>query len=354
MAEHAPNCHLFLVHSHATYHCALGVMEAEGLAPGACVMVLSRGFRCGDLPPGARTATLSRIGEPNLNTARRIARGRLDLPTRDAEVSSLTGDKAFHCYLPHTYFDFAHLLVTHRRCAEFSYLEEGLTSYYRPGEIDKAYPPWRFTARARALRRLLFGDRLPEATGFFREGYRTAYGCGAEAFPGWPRTKTLGLRHLLPPSPAGERPAHPPMLIFDALVELGRTSAAALAAAIDEFLTRLAAAGVRELCYKYHPTQSADGSIRAVDEVFARHQPRLRAVGLESGVALEELFARTRVDLYVFNSAAGLYGALAGQRVVSLNPLLERIDPPYARTTAVLPDIYHDLVKGIDRNGDLP
>jgi len=68
---------------------------------------------------------------------------------------------------------------------------------------------------------------------------------------------------------------------------------------------------------------------------------------LAKEVCLEDLFTDYHLKVFVFNSASGLYAALVGQEVVSLNPLMEIADPSYRKSSQALPDIYSDLVSRI-------
>jgi hypothetical protein len=335
--------HLFLIHSFATYHCALGVIQHNSLDPLSCVMVTYRGFVCAELPAGVTVGALQTIGLPNLNSVRRIVAGRGQFIRQDGEIDHLTGKREFHCYVPHTYFDYAHLIVSHPRCRGFSFIEEGLTSYYRPDEIDGAYPRWRFTWRVRVLRLLLFAGRLPSEVGFFSAGYELAYGFCDESFPGWQRRVVLGTDYLFSARLlSGE--SRPPLLVFDALVELGRTTVGALTQALASFLADCVRDRVSELHYKLHPSQREESSIAAIREVFNSLNGSIRLQPLAPSVCLEDLFAQFDLKVFVFNSASGLYAALAGREVVSLNPLLEHFDPAYVGSAGNLPSIYHTLV----------
>jgi hypothetical protein len=268
----------------------------------------------------------------------------------DGVVTELMEGEAFHCYVPHTYFDSYQLLATHSRCVGFSFIEEGLTSYYRPAEIERAYPTRTFSYRTSLLRRVFFGRRIGTRIPFFRGDFAMAYGFTDHSFPEWPRRASLGLEHLLG-KPLAERVSSPPVLVFDAVVELGLTSLEALLEALRAFCRFLVENGTSGFLFKFHPNQAAGGSVRAIEKVFREHNTRLDIVQMNDNLSLEDYFSRYSAEIYIFNSASGLYAALGGQRVISLNPLLQRIDSSYARATAALPEIFHTLIPGISTTG---
>lgn len=347
--------HFFIIHSHTTHRCATGVIAASDLPAERCVFGTARGFEpppCSPYAGAIPAHSLPFLQHPNGNAIRPVLRLRRLRDTLDHVVTELMEGRSFHCYVPHTYFDSYQLLATHSRCAGFSYIEEGLTSYYRPSEIERAYPTRRFSLRTCLLRRAFFGRRIGTRIPFFREDYSTAFGFTDSSFPDWPRRATLGLEHLCRVTRSNPV-SSPPVLVFDALVELGLTSLEALLEALRELCRFLVSGGTSRLLFKFHPNQDNEGSMRPIERVFHEFREMLDIVRMDQDLSLEDYFVRHSADIYIFNSAAGLYAALQGQRVISLNPLLVRFDASYARAIAAQPEIFHSLVSGIDTIGDL-
>jgi hypothetical protein len=337
--------HLFLAHSHATYRSALGVIDFKKLNPSACIIVRVNGFVCNNPPEGVSIVEIRSVGRPNVNSVRRAFEYRRGLKERDNEITELMDGETYHCYISHTYYDFARLIVTHPKCSGFSYMEEGLTSYYQPGEIAKAYTPWSFPGRVKLLRKLFFGRRLEDKIGFFADDYEVCYGFTEESFPGWRDKVAIGIDKLFP-TIKKDKPDHPPVLVFDALVELGMTTADLLCEAIDQFFQVCKKKGDTTIYFKFHPGQNEEQSIKVIREAMARH-PELNLHQLAKEVCLEDLFTDYHLKVFVFNSASGLYAALVGQEVASLNPLLESVDPSYRKSSQALPEIYNHLVSRI-------
>ncbi|BDS07634.1 hypothetical protein NT6N_26740 [Oceaniferula spumae] len=335
--------HLFLVHSFATYRCSLGVIEHQNLELESCIIVTDRGFTCSDLPKGISTGTISSLGSPNINSVKRVLKQRLGLSRRDREINELLGWHKFHCYIPHTYYDFAHLIVSHPKCTGFSYIEEGLTSYYKPGEIDKAYEPWSFESRVRLLRAIFYGSRLVNQVFFYSNNYKAVYGFCESSFPDWQNKVVLGVDKLFPRKSAQKLPHHP-VLVFDALVELGRTSADSLCAALKQFLYDCKVNGVSELSFKLHPSQTKEQSISYVRSILLPCS-FIKVQEMPQFVCLEDIFCDYALTVFIFNSASGVYAALSGNNVYSLNSYIEKEDREYSETLGRLPRVYNHLVK---------
>lgn len=331
--------HLFLVHSFTTYHCALQVMEREGLRPEDCVFVLRRKFVPDNPPPGSRSGGLEMMQYPAFDSFRQMWQSLGRLRLADRELRDLVGGGDFHAYVPHTYSLFEHLVVTHTHCRGFSYIEEGLTSYYAPDEIGKAYAPRKASARYHTARRWLFPRRLPTEIGFYRGGYAKAYGLTPQSFPSWPRREVL----RLPFKGSGARDeSHPPILVFDAFVELGMVEVDAVIAALKQFLPSLHGK-VRKLLYKFHPSQT-EKKTKAVLRQVLQAEAGVVSEEMTSGECLEEIAAGTKCDFYVFNSATGLYAALYGSRVFTLNNFVLKYSPGYARLVANLPSMFPEKI----------
>ena len=220
-----------------------------------------------------------------------------------------------------------------------------MTSYYQPGEIDKAYPPWSFVGRVKLLRRLFFERRLENRVAFFADDYEVAYGFTEESFPGWRNKVAIGIDKLFQ-SMKTDKTDHPPVLVFDALVELGMTKPDLLCKALDQFFATCGVNEHKEIYYKFHPGQTDQKSISVIRDTMSKHSD-LDFHELSKDVCLEDFFTDYQLKVFVFNSAAGLYASLVGQEVVSLNPLMEIADSCYRNSHQVLPEIYNHLVSRI-------
>lgn len=338
--------HIFQVHSTATYEAALAVYRHRQLAPSSCIFVPVRGFTCSELPEGVTSACLSaRSGFAPLSL-RTIRRNLYTLRKADVELDEVLRGEKFEFYVPQTWHDASHLVISHKSCSAFSFIEEGWTSYYKAGAVERAYPTRGRTLRAQMLRLAFFGNRLPSKLSFFRSGYNCAYGFTDMSFPSWKNRVTLGLPPTLHRLPR-PRPQAAPLLVFDALVELKKSTIEAVLQSVARLLELLAEEGETCLRYKFHGAQTKAGSKSRILELFASYASRIQFVELEAGASLEALVSREDFVMYIFNSAAGLYASLAGNTVVSINEFVLEADPTYKDQIAALPDVFSSLIAGV-------
>ncbi|MFC7338094.1 hypothetical protein ACFQY0_12950 [Haloferula chungangensis] len=337
--------HLFFVHSFASYHCALRVIDYEGLEGEDCVFVCARDFVCPNPPPNS-VQTIARFRQTmGMLSLREVLRGIRSGKDADKEISKLAGANGFHAYIPHSYYAPIQWALSHPLCEGYSYIEEGLTSYYGLKEIAKAYPPRKPPYKAGVACRILFGKRTPKIFTFFQEGYTKVYGFFDTSFPSWKRRHTVGPpEHMARKRDRAKNQC--PLLVFDTLVELGMCSADVLEKALSDFLEILVDSGVHELRYKLHPGQLEE-SRESVSRVFGAFSERVSFEELARSVSLEQIFHEEDCDVYVFNSAAGMYAAQAGQRVFTINELVSQYDPEYSEKVSRFPAIYHELVMPI-------
>lgn len=268
----------------------------------------------------------------------------------DEELEDLLKGESCEFYVSQTWHDASHLVISHPLCRGFSYLEEGWTSYYEFGAVARAYPTKVRSLCAQILRRTLFRNRLPPEQTFFHRGYQHVYGFTEHSFPNWANRVVLGLPESFRPLP-GSSPKTSPVLVFDALVELGKTSFDAVSHAVAKLLDALRAAGEPRLRYKFHGAQTETTSKSGLRNLFALHKEYLSIEELPAETALEAMVSAEDFSMYIFNSAAGLYASLAGRRVISLNNLVREADPAYIKEVRALPDVFATLIQDIHGNG---
>lgn len=338
--------HLFQVHSSTTYHSALAVCRYKALSLSECFFLPIRGFVCPDLPEEATIVELSaRSGIVGLSL-RTIRKNLYTLHKSDGEIDDLLKGETFEFYVPQTWHDSSHLIISHPLCSGFSYLEEGWTSYYKFGGIERAYPTKERTLWAHTLRLLFFRGRLPSKLSFFHHGYRCAYGLTDMSFPDWENRVVLGLPESLN-ALTETSPETPPVLVFDALVELGKASIESVVYAITKLLDRLVAANADCLRYKFHGAQTEEASKSRLEEIFELYKNRIQIEQLPADTVLETMVSNENFIMYTFNSAAGLYAALAERKVISINDFVLEVDSAYELEIKSLPDVFPSLIRNI-------
>lgn len=265
--------------------------------------------------------------------------------TRDAdkEIHELARDKSFHAYIPHSYFPPIQWAISHPLCKGFSYIEEGVTSYFAFGEFDRAYPPRELPRKAALACRILYGKRLPRVFTFFQEGYDKVYGFFDSSFPSWERKVTIGPSGFID-SDQNRTKGDSPILVLDAMVELGMLTAKALEVGVVDFLDDLVNAGTHSLRFKLHPGQKEE-SKSALMRAMKKFSDKIHFTEIARAVSLEEIFSKEDSEVFVFNSAAGLYASQAGLKVFSINEYVSRYDQAYAAEVGCLPEIYQRIVR---------
>lgn len=142
--------HLFVVHSNITYLAALGVISKEGLS-NEDVRIYSTFFTVSD-PLPVEILDLPAFKDALLGL--RLGRW-LDLAkTTEQQIQRFIGNDQFTAYIPSAPFP-CNILITHRQCVGFHFIEEGASSYYPSITLDemcKILPssPWRLGGIQRA------------------------------------------------------------------------------------------------------------------------------------------------------------------------------------------------------------
>ena len=101
------------------------------------------------------------------------------------KLSRLCKDK-FDLYVPNTKITNVNIIMSHKKCGEFSFIEEGFTSYCNFDSIKKP------TVKAeRKIKNYIAYLGVEVEKEMFEEGYKKAYGISNYSFPKWERKKVI-------------------------------------------------------------------------------------------------------------------------------------------------------------------
>ena len=171
--------HLFYVHSGITYVCARMVMSHLGLSPERCLLIIGRrmtlrnsGIRCETMPELDSSYTFS-LERWFWKTWRKISRF-------DHFISRLCGHRGFVIYLPHSQRVLYQLLLSHRQCRGFAFIEEGTDAYICPSELDDHRV--RMRPKLQIMSVLNYLGRANHYGRHFRAGYDHCYATTRWAF----------------------------------------------------------------------------------------------------------------------------------------------------------------------------
>ena len=334
--------HLFLIHSHITYLVARRVVDREQLAPRRIVLLCVRGYR----PPESRFRIFDLVlyqDAPKQGAKRkRLTRGRRWLREIDQLVERAAGGERFHFYTPHTYHRYMSAVASHASCAGFSFIEEGLASYFSRAEINAMHPPRRSILAGLTGYGTRVGDRE-----FFAPGHVKAYGLNSCAFP------DLGgrvvLQDVFQDWPIDSVAEIENVLILDSESVAGNIRLETALSALDRALGVLAREGIKSLHYKFHPKQLDSDEPEHFEALFARHEAKIRTQRLGEEVIPECIaHAASRISFFLNVSSVGLYTALAGCRTRSFAKYVLEAEPQFRKILDSLPQLYHERVELLD------
>lgn len=96
-------------------------------------------------------------------------------------------EEEFSLYVPNTNIEEVRIMLSHRSCKSFSYLEEGFTSYCEFGSIHNK------TGKLRKVKNWISYMGKIEEGRIFKKGYKKAYGISDYSFPNWERKEKLNV-----------------------------------------------------------------------------------------------------------------------------------------------------------------
>jgi hypothetical protein len=226
----------------------------------------------------------------------------------DAALRSLTGDRPFEAYIPHANKILYQEIISHPRCARYSFIEEGFTSMawstrrnarLTPAKIFRNYlRSWLIRPRYR-FKRPMFVHTL--------QHFRAAYALSGQAFLGMPGRTDVSA--YVTPLPAGSPPGKTYLILDASYLHAGvrwQDYENALVAAVR--------GQTGELLVKFHfaDVESAVRFQSIRQRLADDGSPHLRLLGADFPVEMN----LTQQDVVLFGlTSLGYYAALTGARV---------------------------------------
>lgn len=334
--------HFFLVHSHITAHVAEEVVRHEGLDGARVVFLTSRHFS----PPHERfrLVELPFTFQPeSFPRQRNLLDCWRRLHSIDRFVRRLSEGHSFHFYTPQTSQRFMRIILSHRLCRGFSFLEEGLHSYCTRQEIERIHP----TQRERFIDKVGYRRRIGDAP-FFQEGHSKAYGLSSASFPGFANRVILDdvLTASMQQAPAGVEN----VIVFDSLSVYDRVQLSSVGFAVRRLMDWLSEQGAESVHYKFHPAQLGTEEVATLEALLAEWAPRTRVQRLAEEISLETLAAANDgICFFVNLSSIGLYASLQGCRAFSIAGWVAEAEPAFAERIAQVPKIFWDSVQDLKK-----
>lgn len=264
----------------------------------------------------------------------------------DVFLANISNKEKFHLYTNQAGLDFIRLFISHKNCSGFSYLEEGLYSYFTAEKVNNELcPSGSSSVYYKILKHLNFCGRLAGTPKFFTKGYAAVYGLNNESFPEFENRIVLNTDFNLPgkyQKVAGH------ILAFDAHYEYGHISKAAFEQGIEKVFSYFRQQGINRIWVKYHPEQYANASCLAnIRSILAKYKDNLTVDELPQNCCLEYMAAdkSSNVNFYVFLSSVGLYAGLAGKKVFSFARFIGDQDQLYQKRIEKLPEVYSRYVE---------
>ena len=316
--------HLFLVNSNFTMQMALKVIEHDKLSLCDCGFFCTRKYH---IPadfniPEDRIAAFDFLDSMKTTTLKQCFLQSLKIFSNyatvkriDRAVEALTGNEPFELYLYHGREYCCDLVVTHKNCLHYSYLEEGTLAYSVAMDIDRKLSPFKkfllhWFMRAVFMNRAMIFDR-DIAYDFRLKKFRTVYCSNQLAFP-LCEEKTVAGMPFAKTDDFPEDLQH--VIVFDGGIVSNENQKKSLQKNVEHAMQR----GGKKIYYKFHPgfTEDIRADYRQYFELLEGTYG-VKAVELPNEACLENIAytLQDKLSLYVICSSVGVYAALCGSKV---------------------------------------
>ncbi|MEG0601720.1 MAG: polysialyltransferase family glycosyltransferase [Mucinivorans sp.] len=323
--------HIFVVHSNITYLSALGIIIAERLDLSDCTLVSEGVFMRQEPVPTVAIPYFRGLKACGYNPLQYLSPSR----AIDRRLSELTLGEPFTAYLA-TMGRLARHTISHPRCAEFHFMEEGLLSYVTSFSIDvltlhDSARPWRTTSLAQRFKSCFlpffraYSPRLAALPLFYN-----AYPSPRRKFYGYTaQSHTLidpSSRRQISLQQVAERftfhttlqLANSVIWIGDCVEGTGHTVSEYLQALECGFVEQVLLKGnINTVFVKFHYRESAYSRAETL-AIFARHGISITVID-DSAIMEIELMATSSAHLYGTYSSLLVYAVFTGNRASSID-----------------------------------
>lgn len=336
--ESSAALHLFYVHSYITYLVALKVLEVAKIDKKDAVFLVNRGIVVND-----EALKYYRVDKYCTYEGTAISRyfwkGWKLLGEINAFINNILKGRSFYFYTPHSSDNFMRILIAHKKCLGFSYLEEGSAAYYKMYHHN--FPE--ITSIQKVNRFLNYGNSMPRLR-FYEPHYLKAYGISQYSFPGFNRR--VELKNVFRCDETTRKFDNAYIIVFDGLVEFKIVTLAKYFLATQKIIDHLEANNIKEVYFKLHPEQlkPVSGTGPVVKEFLNQHI-NIRFIELPNSAILENIAAcNSNLTYYIFFSSVGFYAAVNGHKVYSAINTLEEGNAKIARQMSALPKAYTERI----------
>jgi hypothetical protein len=325
----------------------LKVIEHDELDLTDCGFFCTRKYR---IPaefnvPAERTVDVDFFDDMKLSTIKqcflqafKIFSNRSVIKKVDHTVDDLTENEPFELYLFHGREYCCDLLVTHKNCQHFSYLEEGTLAYSVFMDINRNLSPLKKVLLHLFMRAVLMGRAMifnrDAAYDFSLKKFRTVYCSNELAFPGCAEKTVVGM-------PFSKTTDHPEdlqyVIVFDGGIVSNENQKISLRKNFEHVLQQ----GGKKIYCKFHP-----GFSEAVREDYRQYFKLLQSeydievAEMPLSACLENIAytLQDKLSLYVICSSVGVYAALCGSKVYCTAKVFIENSPKLQNFFRVIPE----------------
>jgi hypothetical protein len=213
------------------------------------------------------------------------------------KISELS-ENGFSLYIPNSNIETVQILLSQEECEEFSFIEEGFTSYCKPESIKKS----KDGVIRRLKNKFSYMGNIAEGK-VFREGYSRAYCLSEYAFPGWERKKVISTK-ISPFEDEKYMGKESCILVIDSMRALESIKKEIYMSTLSRVVSILEGR-YEKVYFKLHP----DNYLNENDRVFRSIVEMCSACTreIDQKRSIERLAVGSNSDVIVNLSSAGLY-----------------------------------------------
>lgn len=305
--------HLFYIHSHITKKISKQIIKTKDLHKDSIFVFPSR---YESLSEYKTVNNIDKIYALNYSTWKFYV-NYFNILKADYFVSNLCDKDYFHLYLPQTRMPWIMMLMSHKLCAGFSLIEEGMASYYTKQAMENKY-----LGTNENLTKSLYSMFRLGKNDFFRDGYTKVYGLSQDSFPGFPRKEIIDI-DFSNKKLEFEFTDDDCILVCETVAYFNKEKSTVYIAGFVMCL-KILQKKYKNVYFKLHPKQ-----YNSWESLFFKnliYEYFSEATEIPRNCSLEEIAATFQgIDFIVNLSSVGLYAGRLGNKVFSFSNILAKL-----------------------------
>lgn len=325
--------HIFYIHSQICFIISKHIIELNKINIKDVIFISNRGFSF-QKNNSFKTIAAEQITNGPVVLQWNILKSAIECIRFDKKINNITKNKSYYTYIPQTTIGFVELLITHKNCAGFYYVEEGHSSYESLSNINSMH--YNTKTIPIIIKRLGWLNRIKNNNFFEIEKCKALYCTSKIAFPGARKKIVLDEIFKKQKNIFETNTEKKFYCAFDAISvynnDLQSAHIIAFLIAIKKYIKNN---NITKIIIKYHPEQLINNEYTLFEKIINKELNGIIEIdSFPPNCSLElQLMEENNADILILSSSIGMYAQRMGHTVYTFFNIFKELVPDYLQNS---------------------